>query len=370
MNTISDVVPRGGLGRFANRLRVGGPVTVAYLGGSITWGGHASDIERTSYRALTTQWLERTYPRSVVRAINAGVGGTGSDLGAFRVGRDVLAHEPDLVFLEFAVNDMGRSDESVLAAFEGIVRAIRRARPGADLCVVYTLHQDHLKEYASGELPRTVMLHEQVAERYGLASIHMARDAARRVAAGEVSWDTFSRDSCHPTDAGFAMYGQTLREGLTAMLAGPQDAGDVTLAPPLSADPWDAATMRAVRPDDVGEGWSYRPMVASGGWNCFTGLLVADQPGATVALPFEGRHGGLLFELGPSSGDIDVAVDDGPVTRLRVFDKWALGMTRPQYRIVADGLMPGRHVMRVTVAGTSDERATGCDVRVGYVMSR
>ena len=35
------------------------------------------------------------------------MGGTGSDLGVFRLQHDVLRQRPDLVFIEFAVNDAG-----------------------------------------------------------------------------------------------------------------------------------------------------------------------------------------------------------------------------------------------------------------------
>ena len=39
--------------------------------------------------------------------INAGIGATDSDYGCLRVQRDVLSQNPDLVIVEFAVNDIG-----------------------------------------------------------------------------------------------------------------------------------------------------------------------------------------------------------------------------------------------------------------------
>ena len=104
--------PRGGLGKVGHKLAQGQDVTVVFFGGSITWGGNASDIDQGSYRARTTQWLKQQYPQSNITSINAGIGGTGSDLGAFRCKPDVLAHKPDLVFVEFAVNDGGMEDKN------------------------------------------------------------------------------------------------------------------------------------------------------------------------------------------------------------------------------------------------------------------
>ena len=86
---------RSGLPRLAtpkDELRV------AYLGGSIT---AAAD----GWRTLTTEYLRNRFPNTVVTEISAGLPGTGSDLGACRLERDVLRHRPDLLFVEFAVND-------------------------------------------------------------------------------------------------------------------------------------------------------------------------------------------------------------------------------------------------------------------------
>jgi lysophospholipase L1-like esterase len=361
---------RSGLGHVGATLRAGGPMTVAYLGGSITWGGNASDIERFSYRARTTAWLREQYPASTIREINAGVGGTGSDMGAFRLRHDVLQHDPDLVFVEFAVNDSGGQDERTASAFEGIIRHIRRDKPRSDICIVYTLAQGHLTDYAAGRLPRTVVLHERVAERYEVPSINMALDVARRIEAGNVSWETFSGDTCHPTDAGFAIFTSTITAAMPEMLqAAPRSTASV-LPQPLSQDPWDNADLLPLNGTHAAEGWTYRPMQHNGGWDCFHGLLESDHAGATLDLPFDGRMVGVLYQLGPDSGHMDVAVDDGQFKTLQVFDRYAVGMSRPQHRMVDKDLAPGRHTLRVRVTGDRAEQSKGNYVRLGYLMVR
>ena len=132
------VQERGGLPHIFAKLKAGKSVTVAYIGGSITAGAGASDGSRTSYRALVGQWFAATFPQSAVNNVDAAIGGTGSDLGAFRAGRDVLAHHPDLVFVEFAVNDGGSPEAMIDRAMEGIVRQIHQADPTTDICFVYT----------------------------------------------------------------------------------------------------------------------------------------------------------------------------------------------------------------------------------------
>src|SRR5688500_1843855 len=95
---------RRGLGRTGALLRAGEPLTVAFVGGSVTNGAAASS-EACSYRRRVSSWLAAQHPSGDVRDVNAALGGTGSVWGAFRAGREVLIHDPDLVFVEFAVND-------------------------------------------------------------------------------------------------------------------------------------------------------------------------------------------------------------------------------------------------------------------------
>ena len=75
--TAQEVRVRAGVGHFMEKVKAGKEVTVAYLGGSIT----AMD----GWRNLTTDWLRTTYPQAKFKEIHASIGGTGSNLGVFRV---------------------------------------------------------------------------------------------------------------------------------------------------------------------------------------------------------------------------------------------------------------------------------------------
>jgi len=85
------------LGRIFQKLKAGDEVAIAYFGGSIT--------AAPGYRVKTFKWFRDTFPNAKLREIHAAIGGTGSDLGAFRCGNDVIANKPDLVFIEFNIND-------------------------------------------------------------------------------------------------------------------------------------------------------------------------------------------------------------------------------------------------------------------------
>ena len=113
---VEEVNVREGVGNFLRKIREGKKeIVVAYLGGSIT--------AMTGWRDLTTDWLKKTYPGVMFKEIHASIGGTGSNLGMFRLERDVLSKKPDLVFLDFACNDGGEHTKlAPTCCYEYLVR--------------------------------------------------------------------------------------------------------------------------------------------------------------------------------------------------------------------------------------------------------
>ena len=90
--------PQGDLSRLANVLRKaqnGEEITIGFLGGPITEGRGAADIQ-DCYVSQVYKWWYDTFPQAAINVINAGVGGTSSYLGVHRVGDELLVHSPDL----------------------------------------------------------------------------------------------------------------------------------------------------------------------------------------------------------------------------------------------------------------------------------
>lgn len=124
--------PRNGLPNFlAKANTAGAEIKIGYFGGSIT--------AQNGWRPKTLAHFQQAYPQANFSEINAAIGGTGSDLGVFRLKQDVLDQTPDLMFVEFAVNDGGASPEQIFRCMEGIVRQTWRTLPECDICFLYTL---------------------------------------------------------------------------------------------------------------------------------------------------------------------------------------------------------------------------------------
>ena len=124
-----SLMQSGNMTRIANAIRKaqqGEDVTLAYIGGSITQGAGAIPIHHQSYAYRSYQAFAKKFGTGEnVHFIKAGVGGTPSELGMLRFDRDVLRNgtvKPDIVVVEFAVNDEG--DETKGVCYESLVRKI------------------------------------------------------------------------------------------------------------------------------------------------------------------------------------------------------------------------------------------------------
>jgi lysophospholipase L1-like esterase len=108
------------------KLRKGEPVTVITLGGSITTGFASNPITENSWAALTGKWFKdkAAATGSILHYMNEGVSGTDSAFAAVRVKDHVTAYHPDLVILEFAMNDQWLGPEVRRRTYEGVIRQI------------------------------------------------------------------------------------------------------------------------------------------------------------------------------------------------------------------------------------------------------
>lgn len=124
-----SLVQKGNLYRIQRAIekaKRGEEVVIAYLGGSITQGAGAKPINTESYAYRSFQAFRKRFGKGNgenVRLIKSGAGGTCSELGLTRYEQDVLRRgtvTPDILFLEYAVNDAG--DETDGVCFESLAR--------------------------------------------------------------------------------------------------------------------------------------------------------------------------------------------------------------------------------------------------------
>ncbi|WP_296795921.1 carbohydrate binding domain-containing protein [Ruminococcus sp.] len=96
----SSIKHMGNTYRLSQKLAAaeqGQPLTVAYLGGSITEG--------KNYTTPFSNYLKNTFAKGSFKEINAGLSGTSSVVGLVRSEKQIVEQKPDIIFLEFSVND-------------------------------------------------------------------------------------------------------------------------------------------------------------------------------------------------------------------------------------------------------------------------
>ncbi len=361
---------RDGLPNFFAKAKAGKPLTVAYFGGSIT--------AANGWRPQTTAWLQQHYPKAKVTEINAAIGGTGSDLGVFRLGHDVLEHRPDLVFVEFAVNDGGAAPAQIHRCMEGIVRQIRRADPATAICFVYTMHSGMLGDLAAGRLPRSAAAMEYLADHYGIPSIHLAQEPARRINAGEWVFTApkpevpadpakglpartaFAPDSCHPfAETGHRLYTEAIRRSFEAMenLGKP---GPRPLPASFTVENHENAKLIPLTATMLGDGWQTLDLqsdpIAERFANRLPVLWRAEKAGTTLTFSFHGRSAAVYDLLGPDGGELEVLVDHRPAKLVRRFDAYCT-----YHRLGTTGLVSetqvGDHTVTVRLTGNTFDKA-------------
>lgn len=74
-----------------------------------------------AYPHLIHRALKRRYPNAVINVIVTAIGGEASDSGAARFERDVLALKPDLVLIDYALNDRGLGLDRAKAAWKSMI---------------------------------------------------------------------------------------------------------------------------------------------------------------------------------------------------------------------------------------------------------
>ena len=129
--------------RAIQRARVGENVTLAYIGGSITQGAGATPINTECYAYKSFQRFQKIVGRTEnIHFVKAGVGGTPSELGMIRFDRDVLRDnvQPDIVVVEFAVNDEG--DETKGDCYESLVRKILKLPNHPAVILLFSVFAD------------------------------------------------------------------------------------------------------------------------------------------------------------------------------------------------------------------------------------
>ncbi len=338
------------------RARRGEKVVVGVIGGSITAGARASTDEN-KWGSRVAQWFRDTFPQAQIEHVNAGIGATGSSIAAHRLQGHLLDHHPDLVVVEFGVNDT--NNELAAETLEGVVRQVLKQPKQPAVMLLFTMNR------AGGNAQEW---HSKVGEHYGLPMVSFRDALWPRIEAGEIKWEDVEADEVHPNDRGHRYCADFVTHAIAGVLAElPADDDLPGIAPvpaPLISDEFEFTRIlnSANATPATCEGWTPTETGPFGpGWE-------SAQPGSVLEIPFEGKTASICFyRIKGDMGIAEVSVDEGPAKRLDAWfsaDWGGYAVWEP----VARGLRPGPHTLRVKLTSDNAEQSTGHRFEVYAVM--
>jgi lysophospholipase L1-like esterase len=347
------------LAGFYGKLEGGGRVTVAYFGGSITWGATATDPMKTSYRALVSAHLEEKYPEAHIKSVDAAVGGQPSKLGVFRIDRDVLPYKPDLTFVEFAVNDTDSADTR--ETMEGIVRKLSRCNP--QMAIVVLIIGSGWENYGSAVQAQ----HRELAEYYGLPFVDVCGAVQERIKAGLSSRDVLT-DLCHPSDNGYRIYTEII-VGELARLAALEGTPKPSPEKPLTENRYESAAMIELsKLPDLG-GWKAASPTVTGTWfdqqpsRWQSSAVTPGADGAVLTTTVECTGLGLYYEITSGGGPVVLKAKDEKVLEVSTDTTFWEARVMHVFEMLGE-----RKTRRVEIAAPGAEGAKPEKTKVAYLL--
>ena len=351
------------------RLDVNKSLKIAFFGGSITDGTGASDKESSSYRALVTDWFRRTYPDADITSVNASIGGTGTGYAMLRCERDLIAHSPELVFVEFAANDWGDTFENVLPQVETVFRKIRMALPETDIVALFSTYNDIARDTELGHEYESRSAHITASHRYGIPTIDMGTVLHAQILKSGCDFDKFIPDTLHPNDDGHRIYADAVTSNLRRWL-GSETASQLTAHPlPRSiGTTWDHAHILAPSEIQFLSLSGFRIKHDPDG-SRYGECLETTKEGSSFTFSFTGCGCGFCWGRANVGGDVMVAIDGGEPICIRNWDHYVRSFDRLRSAIVTRELQQGEH--RVCVKAMPfrpTEESPDCTVRIDGIF--
>lgn len=301
--------PRGSLKRTRAAVSAG-RLAVGFLGGSITAGDPLVGGMDTNWPLFIHGFFQTQYPHLALSLYNAAIGGTCSLSGLMRVEREILAHDCDLVFIEYAVNDDGTGPYR--HSREGLIR--RLLEQSRDVLLVYTYSHSMYDDMLAGRIPSTIANFEELAERYRLPSVWMGLHAFRQILANRLSWEEFLPESggrLHPYALGSHIYAEPVLTFLNKELT---SASEETIpfgeGLPQPISPGHYQHIREIPPDNWElKGPWLRQRVLNNPW--YDTEIRTDSVEASLTIHFTGRMLAAAIDFGRTSAVLHWRMDGG-----------------------------------------------------------
>lgn len=191
-------------------------VNIVCHGHSVPAGYFKTPVVQTfdSYPHLLHVAIKKAYPKAVVNVIVTAIGGENSEQGAKRFARDVLAIRPDVVTIDYSLNDRGIGLDRSKVAWEEMIASAQKAgvkvillTPSWDVSVKVDDAKDPLSQHAQ-------QVRDLAAKhRTGLVDTF---DSYTRAMKSGTAMNSLMSQSNHPNRAGHELIARELAKWFVA----------------------------------------------------------------------------------------------------------------------------------------------------------
>lgn len=308
-------VNRGNLYRLKElmkRAEAGDRMTLAFLGGSITQGSLSSQYTNC-YAYLVFDWFVKKFPKTAFTYVNAGVGGTTSQFGVSRATEDVLKYKPDLVAIEFSVND--DNTDFYKETYEGLIRKVY-GNPFEP--AVFLIHNICYDTGISAEEK-----HREIGAHYGLPSISMKTTIYPEIVSGAIPVREITPDDLHPNTQGHALLAEVITHFLESVYEMREEAETPMPMPgALTANAYEnAQRLQNYNSDPVCQGFTPDDTLKKYVSDTFRGGWTASEKGASITFEVKGTEIAVQYRKSVNKpAPIAIAVVDGDEKNAVILD--------------------------------------------------
>ncbi len=180
-------------------------INLVFHGHSVPAGYFKTPVVNTleAYPYQVLRALKAEYPFAVINIINTSIGGENSESGAKRFESEVLVHRPDVLFIDYALNDQGIGLERAKVAWEKMISiALKKGikvvllSPSPDQRINILETKNVLEQHT-----RQI---KNLAEKYGVGLTDSYELFRQKVLSGE-SISNYMSQVNHPNEKGHAL---------------------------------------------------------------------------------------------------------------------------------------------------------------------
>ena len=219
------------------RAEKGEELTIGFLGGSITQGSLSTEPENCyAYRVFS--WWKQEFSKAKFHYVNGGIGGTSSHFGVARMAEDVLMYQPDVVIVDFSVND--EADEFFQETYEGVIRKLLTWSSEPAVILLNNVYYDtgkNAEEY-----------HNAVGDWYQIPHVSIKDTLYKKMKAGMYTREELTPDGLHPNDRGHEMVAVEIIKFLERVKACIHESEErISLPEPMTANGYEHARRLTIR---------------------------------------------------------------------------------------------------------------------------